>query len=169
MWTLATRVSHPSQTLAPSPSPLFTLWRRSPGQRPVCPLLGVCLCVDFAFCDAVSHLAPWPAALPFWLAQATVLAPACLPAWLLKTLYFPRRLISFARWKIAHDICDYSKPLNCLFLLHLPSCDRLNFIFTATLRLLFLCTGLFMFVSVQKRTLPLQEFINALLPNIGAA
>lgn len=68
-------------------------------------------------------------------------------------IIFPRHLISFALCKIAPDICDYSKPLNCLFRLHLLGCDRLSFIFTATLHLLFLCAGLFMLVSVQKKPL----------------
>lgn len=65
------------------------------------------------------------------------------------TLYFPRQCNVLPKWKITQDICDYSKPLNCLFLLHLHWRDWFNFIFRATTclrflrsRLVYVCSGL---------------------------
>ena len=161
MWMCVTRVSHPSQTPALALSRLLSdcgallrLWSGSAGQRRILPAVG-CLspppgCVDFVPCGSVSYLALWPAALPPDLPRQ-LSQPQPRPSQLLSTSYFQDSLISLSQCKIAPDICDYSKPLNCLFLLHLLGCDRLSFIFTATLHLLFLCGGLFMFVSVRRK------------------
>lgn len=65
------------------------------------------------------------------------------------TLYFPKQHNVLPKWKITLGICDYSKPLNCLFLLHLHWRDWFNFIFRATTclrflrsRLVYVCSGL---------------------------
>lgn len=100
-----------------------TLWSRSPGQRPVCPLLGDWLSPQpglnvlcpvelsvIGLCDLnhFSHLTytcSGPCA-----SFALSMSP--------QDIIFPRQLISFAKWKITPDICDYSNPLNSPFLLY---------------------------------------------------
>lgn len=119
---------------------LLALWSRSAGQRPVCPLLGVCpRSLAVLILSPVARLVIWPGDLHHFPLTYSGNSPSPSPS--LSTapqdIIFPRHLISCAQWKIAPDICDYSKPLNCLFLLHLLSCDRLSFIFTATWHLFF--------------------------------
>ena len=163
-----------SLALGPCRGVLLTLRSRLPGQRPVCPLLGVC-----PGSRAVLTLPSVPLSV-IWLCDLhrfPVTCPGCSPQpqpvpqhGSSRHYISPRQLVSFALWKPAPDICDYSKPLNCLFLLHLPSCDRLSFIFTATLHLLFFSPALdCLCLCLSRKSLPLQEFINALCPNTEAA
>lgn len=162
MWMRVTRVSHPSQTPALALSrPLSDRVVRSSvsgaGQLVkgvFCRLLGVCPRRPAVL--ILSPVAPsviWPCDLHHFPLTYRGDCPgrSPVPSQLLSTSYFQDNLISLSQCKIAPDICDYSKPLNCLFLLHLLGCDRLSFIFTATLHLLFLSGGLFMFVSVRRK------------------
>lgn len=159
-----TRVSHPSQIQAFAFSWSFTervavcsslSGAGQAGQRLVCPLLGVCPhSLTLLILSPVALSVIWPCDPPPISPQPTHPgdSPVRSPIAQQRSSrhHISKTTHILAQWKIAPDICDYSKPLNCLFLIHLPSCDRLSFIFTATLHLLFLCSGLFMFVSVLE-------------------
>ena len=155
MWMRVTVVSHPSQTPALAAfrprGALLRLWSRSAGQRRICQLLGVCpRRLAMLILSPVAPSVIWPCDLrrfpPDLPRRPTPVPRSSSARHISKTNSYP-----FSHCKIAPDICDYSKPLNCLFLLHLLGCDRLSFIFTATLHLLFLSGGLFMFVSVGRK------------------